>query len=76
VLPGGNLVIEARRQIQVNGERETLTLRGIVRPEDIGPSNAVLSTAIADLVLEYGGKGVIGANLKPSFLFRILRFIF
>jgi len=76
VLPNGNLLIEASRHVRVNEEEERLTLRGVIRHYDIGPRNVVLSTAVADVEIEYGGKGVLGANLKPGFLFRLVRFIF
>ena len=76
VLPGGNLVIQASRMVKVNEEEERLTVRGVIRPYDVGPRNDVLSTAVANLELHYGGKGVIGSNLKPGFLFRLIRYIF
>ena len=76
VLPNGNLVVEASRFVKVNEEEEQLTLRGTIRRYDIGPRNDVLSTDVADVQIHYGGKGVIGSNLKPGFLFRLVRFIF
>ena len=76
VLPNGYLRVEASRLIQVNEEKERLSLTGIVRPYDIGPRNDVLSTQIADVEIRYGGKGVIGSNLKPGLLMRLLRFLF
>lgn len=76
VLPNGNFLIEASRQVKVNEEEERLTLRGTIRRFDIGPRNVVLSTAVSDIEIEYGGKGVIGSNLKPGILFRLIRYIF
>lgn len=72
VLPNGNLVIEGVRQVRINREREFITLRGVVRPEDIGPDNTVLSTAIADAQIEYSGKGVISDNQGPGWFTRVL----
>jgi flagellar L-ring protein precursor FlgH len=65
VLPSGTLVIEAERQLTMNNERQTLLLRGMVRPGDIGPNNAVSSNAIANLQLELKGKGVISEGNRP-----------
>ena len=65
VLPSGALVIEAERQLTMNNERQTLLLRGMVRPGDIGPNNAVSSNAIANLQLELKGKGVISEGNRP-----------
>ena len=45
VLPNGNLVIEAERMVNVNHEKQTIVLRGVVRRGDIGPKNAVVSDA-------------------------------
>jgi flagellar L-ring protein precursor FlgH len=79
VLPSGALVIEAERQLTMNNERQTLLLRGMVRPADIGPNNAVSSNAIANLQLELKGKGVISEGNRPlnpilRVILRILNF--
>lgn len=75
VLPNGNLIIEGHREVKLNKEREYITLRGIVRPEDIGPDNSVLSTAISDAIIEYSGRGVVSEKQGPGFLTRILDLI-
>ena len=75
VLPNGNLVIEGRREVRINREKEYLVIRGIVRPEDIGPDNTVLSTAIADARIAYSGSGVISDKQGPGFLARILDWV-
>jgi flagellar L-ring protein FlgH len=43
VLPSGNLVVEAQRKIFMNNQHEDVTIRGVVRPNDIGPNNTVSS---------------------------------
>ena len=65
VLPGGNLVVEAERQLTMNNEKQVLLLRGLVRPGDVGPNNSVTSNAIADLEFELKGKGVISDGNRP-----------
>ncbi|HTJ88354.1 MAG TPA: flagellar basal body L-ring protein FlgH [Terriglobales bacterium] len=65
VLPGGSLVIEAERQLTMNNERQTVLLRGLVRPGDVGPSGAVASNSIANLELELKGRGVISEGNRP-----------
>ena len=52
VLPSGNLVIEAHRQIDMNNQHEEVIVRGIARPGDITPSNAVASSALSALEIE------------------------
>jgi flagellar L-ring protein FlgH len=65
VLPSGNLVVEAERVINMNHEKQTIVLRGIVRRGDIGPNNTVASNTIGDLELEIKGKGVISDGVRP-----------
>jgi flagellar L-ring protein precursor FlgH len=57
VLPNGNLMIQGEKWIAINQGDEYVRLRGIVRPVDIGPSNTVLSTQVADARITYRGKG-------------------
>jgi flagellar L-ring protein FlgH len=77
VLPSGALVIEAERELTMNNERQTVLLRGLVRPGDVAPSGAVASNAIANLELELKGKGVISeGNRPPNIIVRaILRVV-
>jgi len=73
VLPSGALVVEAERQVTMNNERQTITLRGLARPGDIGPDNAIASNAIANLELELKGKGVISdGTRRPNAVTRVL----
>lgn len=73
VLPNGGLVVEASKDIQVNSERQTITVRGVVRPADIDPTNSVQSTRLGQLEVRINGKGVVGDAIKrPFFLYRLL----
>jgi len=65
VLPNGNLVVEAKRQIFMNNQHENVTVRGMVRPGDIGPSNTVASSALSNLEIEMKGKGIIADGVRP-----------
>jgi len=73
VLASGNLVVEAERIIDMNHEKQTIILRGVVRRGDIGPNNRVASDNIGDLELEIKGKGVISDGVRPPH--RVLRTI-
>jgi flagellar L-ring protein precursor FlgH len=72
VLPNGNLVIEGIKEVKVNNERQMLRLFGVVRPRDIGPDNVVVSAAIANMMVQIDGRGILSDNLKPGWLFHIL----
>jgi flagellar L-ring protein precursor FlgH len=65
VLPNGNLVVEAERQIFMNNQHENVTVRGMLRPGDIGPGNTVPSAALADLEIDMKGKGIISDGVRP-----------
>jgi flagellar L-ring protein precursor FlgH len=65
VLPNGNLVVEAGREIFMNNQHENVTVRGMIRPGDIGPSNTVPSTALSNLEIEMKGKGIISDGVRP-----------
>jgi flagellar L-ring protein precursor FlgH len=73
VLPNGYLVVEGNREIQVNSERQTVTVRGVVRPNDLSTDNVVPSTQIAQMEIRISGRGVVGdAVRRPFILYRIL----
>jgi len=46
-LPNGTLVVQAARDITVGNDRQTVLLRGLVRPGDLAPDNSVISSAIS-----------------------------
>src|SRR5205823_477561 len=73
VLPNGYLVVEGHKDIMINSERQIVTVRGVVRPADLGPGNTINSDRLAQLELRINGKGVVGdAIRRPNILYRIL----
>ena len=77
VLPNGNLVIEAERQIFMNSQHENLVVRGVVRPGDISSANTVPSTALSNLEIEMKGKGIIADSVRsPNPLTRAVLWLF
>jgi len=73
VLPNGYLVIEGVKELQVNSERQSVVVRGVVRPADLSPGNVVLSSHVAQLEVHINGKGVVNdAARRPNVLYRIL----
>lgn len=77
VLPDGLLVIEASRDVEVTDQNEKLVLRGIIRREDISPSDIVSSTAISHMEVDVEGKGVIteGTHPPPRIIQLLLRIV-
>jgi flagellar L-ring protein precursor FlgH len=73
VLPNGNMLVEATKDISINSERQTISVRGVVRPADLAFDNTVSSDRLADLEVRVNGKGVVGDAIKrPFFLYRLL----
>ena len=79
VLPNGMLVVQAARDIAIGNDRQTVTVRGIVRPGDISPDNSIPSSAISNLEAEIKGKGAVAEitrqpNIVIRWLLKILTF--
>jgi flagellar L-ring protein precursor FlgH len=73
VLPNGYLVLEGNKELEVNGERQVITVRGVVRPVDLSPANTVQSSTLSQMEVRINGKGVVGDSIKrPFFLYRLL----
>jgi flagellar L-ring protein precursor FlgH len=73
VLPNGNLIVEGTKEVQLNSERQLVTVRGIARPADIAPDNTISSDRLAQMEVRINGKGVVGdAIRRPNFLYRLL----
>jgi flagellar L-ring protein precursor FlgH len=50
-----------------------ITVRGVVRPYDLDPTNSVPSDRVAQMEIQVNGKGVIGDSIRrPWFLYRLL----
>ncbi len=76
VLPNGNLFINGSRRISINGEEQTIHIKGVVRSSDIMADNSVLSYNIssAEIVLE--GSGMIDNAQRPGWLTKFFHWIF
>jgi flagellar L-ring protein precursor FlgH len=76
VLPNGNLVVEAQRLVTINNQKETMLVRGVLRPGDVKPDNTALSTLLSNLEVELKGRGVVSdATRPPNPLVRALLWI-
>lgn len=67
VLPNGHFAIFGSQEIRVNYELRDLTVRGVIRPEDISRGNEITYDKIADARVGYGGRGVISDVQQPRY---------
>jgi flagellar L-ring protein precursor FlgH len=73
VLPNGGMVVEASKDVLINSEHQTITVRGVVRPADIDATNSVQSSRLGQVEIKVNGKGVVGdAIRRPFILYRLL----
>jgi flagellar L-ring protein precursor FlgH len=72
----GNLSIEGKRTTKINGETQTITIKGIIRPVDILPNNSVYSYSILDLTLFIDGQGSVSETQEPGLITKFLRILF
>ncbi len=73
VLPNGDLVVMGTKQIAVNSERQTVSVRGVVRWNDVSALNQIRSDRIAQLEVRVTGRGVVDDVVRrPNLLYRLL----
>ncbi|RMF68508.1 MAG: flagellar basal body L-ring protein FlgH [Calditrichaeota bacterium] len=70
VLPSGNLVLQGKRRLEVNGERYILEVKGVVRQKDISADNVVFSYNVANVEISYKKDGFFNKLGKPGLLAR------
>jgi len=76
VLPNGNLEIQGTRDVQTNKEKQTITLTGTVRQDDVASDNTIMSTYIADAKIIHVGTGPIGSRMKEGLITKIFKILF
>ncbi|MEM7622066.1 MAG: flagellar basal body L-ring protein FlgH [Planctomycetota bacterium] len=76
VKPNGTLVLRARKTIATDEEERTITLTGLVRGEDITEQNTVLSSQLADLILNVENDGDVRNAAKKGVITRAFEWLF
>jgi flagellar L-ring protein precursor FlgH len=67
----GNLVIKGSKTVDVDKNKQVMTLSGTLRPQDVSATDVAESTRIADAQLVYTAQGSLGKP-KTGILTRVL----
>lgn len=70
VLANGHLVVVGEKQVGVNQTVDSLRFSGVVDPALIRPGNSINSTQVADVRLEFRGRGDIDRAMTTGWLQR------
>jgi len=76
IKPNGTVILRARKTIGTDEERRTITLTGTARSEDITDANTVLSSQLADLVVDVDNEGEVRKGAKKGVITKALEFLF
>ena len=72
IMANGDLVIAGEQMVDINNERQRITVEGRVRPQDISETNVVMSTRIANARISYAGQGDMADRQRPAWWQRFL----
>jgi len=71
-LPNANMVVAGRSEREVAGETTVTVLTGVIRPDDVGGTNTILSQRVAHLRVYYETSGPQDSYLRDGWLGRIV----
>jgi flagellar L-ring protein precursor FlgH len=74
IMPSGALRIAGNQGLIVDGQKQTLHVTGVVRPEDIDNTDSVLSDRVADVHADFEGKYTDARH--PGILSKIVHWLF
>ena len=66
VLANGHLVVRGEKQLALTEGIEVIQVSGIVRPDDISPTNEVMSRRLANAQISYRGTGDLASASRPG----------
>lgn len=75
VLPGGLLRIEGERIISMNNEEQIMVISGLARTRDLNSENQIDSAKIANLRIDYFGRGTVSSAQVGGWLGNVLRYL-
>ena len=74
--PNGNMTVEGTQSIWQNKNEHKITLRGVVRRDDVTYANTVSSAQVADATIRFDGKGPLNSKQRQGILTQIFNILF
>ncbi len=76
VTPAGNLLVEGSRMVHLHHDKQIITLKGEVRPQDISADNTVPSYRVANASISYTGSDPLRPGKKVGIITRLFHWLF
>ena len=76
ILPNGLLVVRGEKWMTLTNGEEFIRVKGLVRPQDIGPDNTIASTKLADARISYSGTGDLADANRQGWLSKVFNSVF
>ncbi len=74
VLPNGHLLIQGRKVVSINKDRQDMYVTGIINPFYLDRNNTITSTQVANFQIVQGGKGTVSRQQGDSMANKIYQF--
>ncbi len=75
VEPNGDLRVSGWQRLNINGESTNIKVSGRLRRDDISSENTVLSSRLADAMIDYNGRGFASRSAKPGVVTRLFNWL-
>ena len=73
--PSGLLHVEGTQKITVNEEQQTISVKGIVRPEDISAENTIASFRVQNAEISINGNGEVTTGKNGNVFTRLIEWL-
>ena len=62
----GDLFVRGEQMLEINNEKQKISVEGRIRPQDVSDANVVLSSRLADARIRYVGQGDLSDKQRPA----------
>lgn len=76
VMANGDLRVAGEQYIEFNNDVQKISVKGLVRKQDISANNTVLSTRLANASISFSGEGLLTNRSKPGILTTVWNWLF